>query len=82
VDLIVPQIRALGLEVPDKNCKLNATTGHYDFTAPDWNELKRVVNGDGPCNAERLAVRRKAHEEGKWVREALEAKSRKQRTAV
>ena len=75
IDLIVPQIRALGLEVPDKNCQFSKMTGHYHYTQPDWNELKRVVNGDGPCNKERLAVRRSAHEEGRWVREALAAKS-------
>ncbi len=71
VDLIVPQIRALGFDVPDPNCKYNEQTGHYDYTEPDWEELKRVVNGDGPCNKERLEVRRRAHEEGRWVREAL-----------
>jgi ring-1,2-phenylacetyl-CoA epoxidase subunit PaaA len=75
VDLIVPQIRALGLDVPDKECKQNPKTGHYDFTPPDWDELRRVVNGNGPCNAERLAVRRQAHDEGRWVREALQAAS-------
>ena len=77
VDLIVPQIRALGLDVPDKACALDKATEHYQFTRPDWAELKRVVNGDGPCNAERMAARNKAHDEGRWVREALEAKSRK-----
>jgi ring-1,2-phenylacetyl-CoA epoxidase subunit PaaA len=30
-----------------------------------------VVNGDGPCNKERLAVRQMAHDKGKWVRAAL-----------
>lgn len=77
VDLIVPQIRALGFDVPDKNCYLDEATGHYRYTQPDWEELKRVVNGDGPCNVERLAVRRKVHEEGTWVREALAAKQSK-----
>ena len=71
IDLIVPQIRALGFDVPDKNCYLDESTGRFHYTQPDWEELKRVVNGDGPCNAERLAVRRKAHEDGTWVREAL-----------
>ena len=74
VDHIVPQIRALGLEVPDKECYFDEKTGHYHYTQPDWEELKRVVNGGGPCNAERLATRRKAHEDGRWVREALAAK--------
>ena len=75
VDHIVPQIRALGLDVPDKDCHREQTTGHFHYTQPDWNELKRVVNGDGPCNKERLDTRRKAHEDGRWVREALAAKS-------
>lgn len=75
VDLIVPQIRALGLEIPDRDYHLNKKSGHYHYTQPDWEELKRVVSGNGPCNKERLDVRRKAHEDGRWVREALEAKS-------
>lgn len=75
VDHIIPQIRALGLDVPDKDCQFDQKTGHYRYTQPDWEELKRVVNGDGPCNKERLDTRRKAHEEGRWVREALAAKS-------
>jgi ring-1,2-phenylacetyl-CoA epoxidase subunit PaaA len=74
VDHIVPQIRALGMDVPDKECYLDEKTGHYHYTQPDWEELKRVVNGGGPCNAERLATRRKAHDDGRWVREALAAK--------
>ena len=82
VDLIVPQIRALGLEVPDPDCRFDERTGHHVYTQPDWNELKRVVNGDGPCNAERLAIRRKAHEEGRWVREAMAVKGHKERAAV
>jgi ring-1,2-phenylacetyl-CoA epoxidase subunit PaaA len=75
VDLIVPQIRALGFEVPDKYCSYDEKTGHYRYTQPDWEELKRVINGDGPCNKERLDSRRKTHAEGRWVREALAAKA-------
>ncbi|HEY4612036.1 MAG TPA: Phenylacetic acid catabolic protein, partial [Bacteroidota bacterium] len=77
IDLIVPQIRALGFDVPDANCKLNDQAGHYDYSQPDWEELKRVVNGNGPCNKERLETRRKAHEDGKWVREALAVSNKK-----
>lgn len=77
VDHIVPQIRALGMDVPDAGCRLDEATGHWQYTEPDWDELKRVINGDGPLNKERLAVRRAAHEEGRWVREALAARSQK-----
>ncbi len=75
VDHIVPQIRVLGLDVPDKECRFDPAAGHYHYTQPDWEELRRVVNGDGPCNKERLDIRRKAHEDGRWVREALAAKA-------
>ena len=74
VDLIVPQIHALGLTIPDSALAFDATTGSWSYSQPDWEELKRVVNGDGPMNKERLDVRRKAHEDGRWVREALAAK--------
>ena len=77
VDLIVPQIRALGFEIPDKDCRYDEKTGHYHYTQPDWDELKRVINGGGPCNKERLDSRRKTHEDGRWVREALAAKGKK-----
>ncbi len=75
VDHIVPQIQALGFVVPDDDCRYDPATGHYHYTQPDWEELKRVVNGNGPCNKERLDIRRKAHEDGRWVREALSAKT-------
>jgi len=73
VDHIVPQIRALGLDVPDKECAFDEASGHYRFAQPDWDEFRRVVNGNGPMNAERLAVRKQVHDEGRWVREALAA---------
>lgn len=82
VDLIVPQIRALGLEVPDADCYFDEKTKHWHYSQPDWEELKRVVNGDGPMNKERLAVRNKAHEDGRWVREALAAKQRQKEAVV
>ena len=75
LDMYVPKIWELGLTVPDPNLHKNEETGKWEFTEPDWEEFKRVINGDGPCNAERLAVRRLAEENGRWVREALKARS-------
>ena len=37
------------------------------------------MNGNGPCNRERLAARVRAHEKGAWVREAAMAHAAKQR---
>ncbi|MGI8720784.1 MAG: 1,2-phenylacetyl-CoA epoxidase subunit PaaA [Geodermatophilaceae bacterium] len=70
VDMSVPQAEALGVTFPDPELRWNAVTGHYDFGQIDWEDFKRVVSGDGPCNVERVAHRRTAHEDGAWVREA------------
>src|SRR5512146_2564530 len=70
VDMTVPQADALGVTLPDPQLRWNAERGSYDFGEPDWSELRAVVAGDGPCNAERMAHRRKAHEDGAWVRAA------------
>jgi len=71
LDMYVPKIWELGLTLPDPQLKKNLETNQWEYTEPDWEEFKRVINGDGPCNKERLAVRRTAEERGKWVREAL-----------
>ena len=70
VDNTVPQAALLGLTLPDPELRWNAARGHHDFGEPDWAELTRVVNGEGPCNRERLEVRVGAHDAGRWVREA------------
>ena len=71
LDMYIPKIWELGLTVPDPNLRKNPDTGTWEYTEPDWEEFKRVINGDGPCNKERLAVRKLAEERGRWVREAL-----------
>jgi ring-1,2-phenylacetyl-CoA epoxidase subunit PaaA len=73
VDMTVPQAEALGVILPDPELRWNDGRGHYDFGAVDWAEFKRVIGGNGPCNAQRLAHRRAAHEDGAWVREAAMA---------
>jgi len=70
LDQYVPKILELDLTLPDANLHKNSD-GVWEFSDPDWDEFKRVINGDGPCNAERLAVRRYAEEAGRWVRQAL-----------
>lgn len=79
VDQTVPQAEFLGLQIPDPDLKWNEERGHYDFGAIDWDEFQRVISGDGPCNRERVAHHRRAHEEGAWVREAVKAFDEKQR---
>jgi ring-1,2-phenylacetyl-CoA epoxidase subunit PaaA len=73
VDVTVPQAALIGLTLPDKDLKFNEATGHYEFGEIDWTEFWEVVKGNGPCNKERVDARRKAKENGMWVREAANA---------
>ena len=79
IDATVPQAHFLGLTLPDPELRFDEATGHWCHGPIDWAEFKRVVAGNGPCNRERLAARRKAHDDGAWVREAAIAYAEKQR---
>ena len=76
IDATVPQAEFLGLTIPDPGMKQNEN-GNWVHSPIDWDEFKQVLAGNGPCNRERLAARRKAHEEGAWVREAAAAYAEK-----
>ena len=77
IDVTVEQAKILGLTIPDPDLKWNKENGHYDFGAINWDEFWEVVKGNGPCNKERLDARKKAWEEGSWVREAATAYAEK-----
>jgi ring-1,2-phenylacetyl-CoA epoxidase subunit PaaA len=79
IDATVPQAHYLGLTIPDPYLKFEQASGHWRFGEIDWNEFKRVIAGNGPCNRERMRARRKAHDEGAWVREAALAYAQKRR---
>jgi len=80
VDMIAEQAKVLGMTLPDPEMKWNKQRRHYDFGEINWEEFWNVVKGNGPCNKERLDARRKAWDDGKWVREAAEAYAEKKRT--
>ena len=82
VNLTVPQAQAIGLTLPDPALKYDEATKNWDFGPIDWAEFNQVIGGNGPCNRERIAARRKAHEEGAWVREAAAAYAAKQQPAA
>jgi ring-1,2-phenylacetyl-CoA epoxidase subunit PaaA len=77
VDMTVPQAEKLGVTLPDPELRWNEARGHYDFGPVDWDEFKAVISGNGPCNAQRVARRKAAHDEGAWVREAALAHAAK-----
>jgi ring-1,2-phenylacetyl-CoA epoxidase subunit PaaA len=79
VDMIAEQIKVLNMTLPDPHLKWNEQTKHYEFGQIDWAEFWNVVKGNGPCNKQRLDARRKAWEEGAWVREAAKVYAEKRK---
>ncbi|MBN8892544.1 MAG: 1,2-phenylacetyl-CoA epoxidase subunit A [Rhodospirillales bacterium 70-18] len=82
IDATVPQAHFLGLAIPDPALRFDAEAGHWRPGPIDWDEFRRVLAGNGPCNRERLAARRRAHEAGGWVRDAALAHAAKRRQAA
>jgi ring-1,2-phenylacetyl-CoA epoxidase subunit PaaA len=73
INELVPELLRLDLSLPDPALRRDEASGNWLIGPIDWDEFKRVVSGHGPCNQERLAARQKAHDDGLWVREAMEA---------
>ncbi len=69
----LPKLFDLGLTVPDEALRYDEKTKQWHYTEPDWTEFLKVVRGGGPMSEDRVEVRRMAHEDGRWVREALAA---------
>lgn len=84
VDICVGQSKILDLIIPDPDLKWNEERQHYDFGPINWDEFNEVLKGNGPCNAQRMDARQKAHDNGQWVREAAAAfnEKRKQKVAA
>ena len=78
VGMIAEQVKVLGLTLPDPELRFDEETGKWIHRDLDWNEFKAVIAGNGPCNSQRMARRREAHENGAWVREAAKAYADKQ----
>jgi ring-1,2-phenylacetyl-CoA epoxidase subunit PaaA len=77
IDKTIPQAEIIGLKVPDPEIELQPD-GSYKVGEIDWDEFWSVVKGNGPCNKQRLDHHIKAHEDGRWVREACIAFAEKQ----
>ncbi|HPB53817.1 MAG TPA: phenylacetate-CoA oxygenase subunit PaaI, partial [Saprospiraceae bacterium] len=70
INMTKPQADFLGLTIPDPDIRWNEEKQGYDFGPINWDEFWQVVKGYGPCNAERIEARKKAWDDGRWVREA------------
>ncbi len=79
VDNTVPQVEALGMTIPDPDLQWDEALGHYRFGEINWEEFYQVIKGEGICNYERVNAKRKAWEDGAWVREGAMAHSQKRK---
>jgi len=79
VDMCAEQVKLLGMILPDPDLRWNEERKHYDFGRINWEEFWNVVSGNGPCNKQRLDARRKAWDEGAWVREAAKSHAEKRK---
>ena len=73
INEMVADLTAVNLTLPDPDLHFDEVSGNWMTGPIDWDEFWRVVRGNGPCNKERLAARQEAHENGRWVREAMAA---------
>ncbi len=73
IDKTVQQAEVIGLSIPDADLAWNEERQCYDHGEINWEEFKRVINGNGPCNKQRIDHHINYHNEGAWVREAAEA---------
>ena len=64
----------LGLTVPDQKLR-KRDDGVWEYTEPDWAELRHAVTGHGPKTADRLDLRRAAREQSAWVRSVVLAEA-------
>ena len=80
VDMIAEQVKILGMTLPDPELKWNDERKHYDFGEINWEEFWNVVKGNGPCNKQRVDTRKKAWDEGAWVRDAAVAYADKRKS--
>lgn len=71
----IPRIWSLGLTVPDESLHYDEESESWVYQQPDWNELRKIISGNGPRTKERLRLRKISYEKNAWVREALGART-------
>jgi ring-1,2-phenylacetyl-CoA epoxidase subunit PaaA len=69
--IYVPRVRELGLSLPDPELRLDPATGVWQYSEPNWAELRSVVTGHGPASEARVEFRRAQRAETSWVRETI-----------
>lgn len=70
IEKIVPVVQRMGLEIHDPQLR-KREDGVWEFTMPDWEEVKWVIQGHGPVSQERLAVFKMRLQDDTWLSNAL-----------
>lgn len=77
----VPELLEAGLTIPDPDLQQDEH-GNWRHGPIDWTEFWAVIRGEQGLNKERLGARQAAHDDGAWVRDALQAYTDRQRAVA
>ena len=68
----VPRVQALGITLPDPKLGFDKDQKQWHYTQPDWAWWGQMVHtNQGPKSQERIGLRRAAHSEQRWIRDAV-----------
>jgi ring-1,2-phenylacetyl-CoA epoxidase subunit PaaA len=67
----VPRIKKMGVSIPDKKLHFDERKQKWIYTEPDWDELKKVKEGNLPANQRRLKKFRETYYKNQWARELV-----------
>lgn len=72
LDKIVPVVEDIGLDLYEADPNLHRREdGTWEFTEPDWEEVKKVLKGNGPASEMRKEIIARRYEHNRWLRLAL-----------
>ncbi|GHF59790.1 ring-1,2-phenylacetyl-CoA epoxidase subunit PaaA [Deinococcus metalli] len=77
----VPELLEAGLTIPDPDLHRDER-GNWIHGPVNWDEFWAVIRGEQGLHRERLGTRQAAHDDGAWVREALQAYTDRQRAVA
>lgn len=78
----VPKIQLLGLTIPDESLHFDEEKQEWIYQDPDWSKFKQIVSGNGPKSDARINLRRDSYMDSEWVRDALKAYHKKNKSMV
>lgn len=65
----VPQIRGMGLEIPDDRLAYDPSSERWSYTEPDWEEFRSLLRGGSPVGGDLQRDLRRARGLNAWLLE-------------